>query len=566
MSRPFLAGATGNPINLQRRIALQSTRGVPPSEGLQASEVLDISGSVSDGDTVTIGTRVYEFDTDASVSGSNVLVDVSGGATAPDAVTALVAAINADTSAVVYAADGAGDTVVVFAKAAGTAGNSIALAEDGANLAWTASATNLSGGTDTSYVDFRSDGGPIIREASEIVRKDIAPGGAPRANLTGKLNISGGPFDLGDVDPANRGQLRMLANAFGRYTYSNQTTYHRWYFGLDGATVAPEFLALHDDDDVIPRTRWIDLLLGGLNVQAGPNQNLAIGFPMVCGEYDFHGQVAQIAGAEGATLPIVKRTSEYNWDTDEDKDIYMRVDAVNGGGTSYDFEVKVSAAETYSAVTVLTPGVWARLKDQDGEPIGEIAEQVMAYIPTGATLAVGDEFVIPQNRTRWTQSLGTERPISSVNTIFTLGGEEIRVPGGWQVAAAWQSLTSNPDTAGRQGNDVERSGDFIVTLTPTRRIIDLVIQYGLHQGQTFGCYVDAKTDAKIGASTRRYRFLMGFPAVRAFGPMFGVQPGGQNRDEAPRLVAGVPASSGTYDSLSFASHFGIYVENDVASL
>lgn len=566
MTRPFLAGATGNPINLQRRLALQSTRGLPPSEGTQASEVLTISGVVADGETVTIGTRVYEFDDDASVGAGNVLVDVSGGLGAANAVAALVAAINGDASAVVYAAAGAGDTVVVFAKEAGTAGNSIALAESGSNTAWTGGATNLSGGTDTSYVDFRSDGGPLIREASEIVRKDISPGGAPRANLTGKIAISGGPFDLGDVDPANRGQLRMLANAVGRYTYSNQTTYHRWYFGLDGATLAPGFLALHDDDDVIPRTRWIDVLLGGLSVSAGPNQNLAIGFPMVCGEYDFHGPVAQIAGAEGATLPIVKRTSLYNWDTDEDKDIYMRVDAVNGGGTSYDFEVKVSAAETYSAITVLTPGVWGRLNDQDGEPIGEIAEQVLAYIPEGATLAVGDEFVIPQNRARWTQSLGTERPISSVNTIFTLDGVEIRVPGGWQMTAAWQSLASNPDTAGKQGNEVERSGDFIVTLTPTRRIIDLVVQYGLHQGQTFACYVDAKTDAKIGATTRRYRFLMGFPAVRAFGPMFGVQPGGQNRDEAPRLVASVPSSAGTYDGLSFASHFGIYVENDVASL
>lgn len=50
-------------------------------------------------------------------------------ATAAEAVTALVTAITGDANAVVTAADGAGDTVVVTAKAFGTAGNTITTTE-----------------------------------------------------------------------------------------------------------------------------------------------------------------------------------------------------------------------------------------------------------------------------------------------------------------------------------------------------------------------------------------------------------------------------------------------------
>jgi len=47
-----------------------------------ATETLTISGVVIDGETVTIGSRVYEFDTDGNVTAGNVSADISGGATA----------------------------------------------------------------------------------------------------------------------------------------------------------------------------------------------------------------------------------------------------------------------------------------------------------------------------------------------------------------------------------------------------------------------------------------------------------------------------------------------------
>lgn len=100
-----------------------------------ATNTLTFSDVVSDGETVTIGDEVYEFDTDSDVADGNIPVDVSGGATASDAVTALVAAITAE-SALVNATDGTGDTVVATAKVAGTVGNSITTSTTCADGSW----------------------------------------------------------------------------------------------------------------------------------------------------------------------------------------------------------------------------------------------------------------------------------------------------------------------------------------------------------------------------------------------------------------------------------------------
>jgi hypothetical protein len=97
---------------------------------------LTFTGGVSDGQTITIGTRVYEFDTNGAVTAGNVAVDVSAGAGAAAAIIALAAAINADASAVVTAYDGAGDTLVATAITAGTAGNSLASTSTAGNAAW----------------------------------------------------------------------------------------------------------------------------------------------------------------------------------------------------------------------------------------------------------------------------------------------------------------------------------------------------------------------------------------------------------------------------------------------
>jgi hypothetical protein len=126
-----------------------------------ATGTVTFSGSVSDGDIVTIGTRVYEFDTAANpgaITAGRVRVNVNGGATASAAVTALVTAITGDTSAVVTAVDGALDTVVVTAKTtySGAAGNAIVFTKTGANIAVDGAGTLTNGADALTVLAFRN--------------------------------------------------------------------------------------------------------------------------------------------------------------------------------------------------------------------------------------------------------------------------------------------------------------------------------------------------------------------------------------------------------------------------
>ncbi len=131
------------------------------SEGTkaQATATLTFDGDVSDEETVTIGTEVYEFDTsgEAAITEGHIRVNVSGGVTASDAVTALVTAINASTELDITAADGTGDAVVITCDAAGdldgSAGNAVTVDTDCANAIWGVGVTALSGGSDCTSAE-----------------------------------------------------------------------------------------------------------------------------------------------------------------------------------------------------------------------------------------------------------------------------------------------------------------------------------------------------------------------------------------------------------------------------
>ena len=126
-----------------------------------ATGIVTFNGAVSDGNIVTIGTRVYEFDTAAdpgAITAGRVRVNVSGGATASAAVTALVTAITGDASAVVTAADGALDTVDLTAKTtySGTAGNAIIFTKVGTNIAVDGAGTLTNGADALTLAAFRN--------------------------------------------------------------------------------------------------------------------------------------------------------------------------------------------------------------------------------------------------------------------------------------------------------------------------------------------------------------------------------------------------------------------------
>jgi hypothetical protein len=132
-----------------------NTIGVASAGAVAADGELTFSGTGTDGDTVTIGTRVYTLRATPSQA-NEVDIGVDAATTAAN----LVAAINAGAGAgTLYGtgtaahslvwASAVGAVVTVTAKTPGTGGNSIATTESGTGTSF-ASATLL-GGTGTGY-------------------------------------------------------------------------------------------------------------------------------------------------------------------------------------------------------------------------------------------------------------------------------------------------------------------------------------------------------------------------------------------------------------------------------
>lgn len=128
---------------------------VESTGGLPASKTLTFTGLPLDTETVVIDGKTYTFQTTLTNTDGNVKI----GATKELSAQNLAQAINLDPVGVginyatlttlhsTVSAVNADADVVVTAKSAGTAGNSLAISETLTNGAWAAGATTLSGGT-----------------------------------------------------------------------------------------------------------------------------------------------------------------------------------------------------------------------------------------------------------------------------------------------------------------------------------------------------------------------------------------------------------------------------------
>lgn len=154
--------------------------------GVKATEDGTFSGTSTQDDTITIGTKVYRMrDTlaqandvligeDAATSAFNLTQAINGGAGSGFLYhAATVAHTQVDATV-------AGAVVTVTAKVAGTAGNSIALAESSTQFSWAGGATNLSGGAaatgiaaaDNYELDAASGILTLFSDAADIVELD----------------------------------------------------------------------------------------------------------------------------------------------------------------------------------------------------------------------------------------------------------------------------------------------------------------------------------------------------------------------------------------------------------
>jgi hypothetical protein len=308
-----------------------------------------------------------------------------------------------------------------------------------------------------------------------------------------------------------------------------------------------------------------------------PNENLAVDFDIVAGEHDLHGLVSQEVGTP--TLCQVKRIHNGNYAADadltEEGDLWIELTDVTGSVLTVSTKIGVSAAYS-NTQTMNSDNKWYRLQDESGDRIGldpsHMAEQILIRFDSGGTYTTADEYKVLGRRATWTQTLPVTRPISSVNTLFILDGEEIRTEGGWDVEIAWENAESVPDVGGRQTATTERSGNLVATVTPTRRVIDMTLQAALMKASTVTLVIDAEAEAEIGASGRPYRNIIICPQCKVFGESFGTDPGGENREESITLRPERPDSPPfVYDagggvSYSVSGHINIVVETDITAL
>lgn len=129
----------------------------------KASKVLTLAANLTAADTVTIGTQVYTFRASltAPTTAGEVLIGADLTATRNNLVAAVTGAAGGGTTygsaTVVNTAATAVATstnaATVTALVAGTAGNSIAIAEAAAQASWAGAATALSGGVDPTAVE-----------------------------------------------------------------------------------------------------------------------------------------------------------------------------------------------------------------------------------------------------------------------------------------------------------------------------------------------------------------------------------------------------------------------------
>lgn len=175
--------------------------------GVAATETLTIAGVCIDGETVTIGERVYEFDTDSSILGtSDVAIDISGGATASEGTLTVDTQVTATDTMTI----GTRSWVFVPNGAAGSDGEISVGADLASNQANIVAAINGTDGFNTASTDVTA----AAFAANVMTLTAIIPGTAGDAIATTESFSAGSNvFDAATLGTATAGVDCIAATA-----------------------------------------------------------------------------------------------------------------------------------------------------------------------------------------------------------------------------------------------------------------------------------------------------------------------------------------------------------------
>lgn len=426
-----------------------------------------------------------------------------------------------------------------------------------------------------ALIDTRDNGTDIGYQHQSVDPQKVTPGGIPTARIDGKTPLDGFTLRHGDVDPGDKLLLLALANVFGEYDLATASSRSRWRFGIGEGTDADEFLKLSLFDGVNPAWRVLNAKLGGFDLTAGPNQNLALTFPGLASRFDFFEVPSQVAGS-GSDLPTIHGTlPAYSHDVDDatPDSVFVEVQSVTSGVAVCKATIATRASSpayagsnTFSVtlgghpVEMIDEATGLSLSGDPGAPL-EI------QWPEGATLTASDEFEIETRvDSPWSPSYATKRILPSRNVRLIVNDLPIRLEGGFSLAVRWSDFSLQSDTPGAQGGTVKRAGELTATLTVTREIRDLVFeQLRMNRGRV-PVVVDVVSKTIIPSATNLpYRFGVVLPSVGVDGPSFRNNAGATNTQEAPQLVAAEPDSAYSYDGRSWSSHCHVFVDTGISA-
>ena len=424
-------------------------------------------------------------------------------------------------------------------------------------------------GADASWRDVCQNGGPIRIAIGSVDRLAIGKSGT----LSGKKSINQFSWALGDVNPADYGLLWCMANLFGFYANSDQTTYRRWTFGRSQATAADPYIGILNDTDVVPRTVIYDGSVIGMTLAAEPNGNFTAVADIISGSHHFLGDPTQGVGS-GSTKPIMggmlldSSAENQSW-AETPEDYGLKVISNTSGVLVLEGLIGAGSFTGTNTFTYTIGDPPAICLDENGDRVGKLSDPLTVYWPSGATVAANDEFTVPANRTRWTQSLGTDRAIAAINTGVYLDGSLIRIENGWSIRSEWEQTELKVNTSGAQGGTPIKAGKYNTTIEIDRELVNLDLQKAMYNADSLAFVFEGETDAQISGASRPYLFRGVAPACKPEGELFGVEEGAENTNEPVTLKANDPDSAYTWpvgSGLSYSDAINFIIENDVAAL
>src|SRR4026208_2540643 len=118
---------------------------------------------------------------------------------------------------------------------------------------------------EADYVEFLSNAGAFGIAAQSVTPHLLSTSAEQLPDLVGKITIDPTTLALGDADPENKVLMRSASNLFRFYTQTAiGGSRERWEYFLAGVTAGAPFLAFLNDNDVLPRQRFIDCLVNSL--------------------------------------------------------------------------------------------------------------------------------------------------------------------------------------------------------------------------------------------------------------------------------------------------------------